>query len=110
MNLKEILMRRKKQLLEMRQLAVENSKKSDIDNIEIIIKCSNGMYENESCVIKESASALLETGKFSNIEEAIIFFATEIRGLKFKGTEIDENGKIKIILEDISLKSSVNKK
>ena len=106
-NLINKLKSKKAQLLDEKQLITQNG---DINNIEIVIEHHNDCFENEEEIIREGAQTLLENGNVENFEDGIIVFATIIRGLKYKKTEKDENGHVKIILKDINLENSITKK
>lgn len=80
------------------------------DNMEIIIENYNNLFENEYEIIRNGALVLLENGNVANLEEGIIVFATMIRGLKYKKTEKEEDGNVKIILLDIEPEKSITKK
>jgi len=80
------------------------------DNIEIIIENCQNLFENEHKIIKDGAYVILENGYVKNYEEAIIIFATMIRGLNFKEIQKEEDGKTKIILSDINLEKTLTKK
>lgn len=109
MNLLNYLKNKKAQLIKAKEepLTAQND---EINNIEIVIENNNGLFENEQEIIRKGAQTFLENGAVDNIEDGIIVFATMIRGLKYKTIEKDENGNIKIILKDISLDNSINKK
>lgn len=70
-------------------------------DIQIVIEDYKNLFENEIEIIKNGALILLENGDVDNLEEGIIVFATMFRGLKYKNTEKEENGKTKIILRDV---------
>jgi len=108
MSLLNFLKRKKKQLLEMNDKVKSNVELSN--NIEIIIEDNNNLFENEIELIKQGAINLFENGNVDSIEEGIKIFAVMFRGLKYKRTEKDENGNIKIILKDIKLENSITKK
>ena len=110
MNLLNYLKKLKSQLLNAKELNNKNIEANNIDNIEIIIENYNNLFENEHEIIKKGALTLLENGNVDNFEEGIIIFATMIRGLKYKKTKKEENGKVKIILCDIELEKSITKK
>lgn len=108
MSLLNFLKRKKKQLLETNDKVKSNVELSN--NIEIIIEDNNNLFENEIELIKQGAINLLKNGNVDSIEEGIKIFACMFRGLKYKKTEKDEQGNIKIILKDIKLEDSITKK
>jgi len=60
------------------------SNNSNQDKIEIVIENNNNLFENETEMIKNGTSILLENKKVDSLEEGIIVFATMFRGLKYK--------------------------
>ena len=110
MNLLNYLKKIKSQLLNAKELNNKNIEMNNIDNVEIIIENYKNLFENEHEIIKKGALTLLENGNVDNFEEGIIVFATMIRGLKYKKTEKEENGNVKIILLDIEQEKSITKK
>lgn len=115
-NLLDYLKEIKVQLQRSKQNISENpkqdsfSKNTDEDNFEIIIENNHNLYDNEQEIIKKGAHDFLENGNINSFEEGIITFAIMIRGLRYKKTEKDENGHIKIILEDVKLEHLSQKK
>ena len=79
----------------------KNDNKSLLDNIEIIIEDSCGLFPNEKENIIENALLIYNAGKADDIETAIIFVATTFRGLKYEGITKDENGKTLINFRDM---------
>lgn len=108
MSLLNILKKKKKELLEVNDKVKSSTELSN--NIEIIIEDNNNLFENEVELIKQGAINLLQNGNVDSLEEGIKVFAVMFRGLKYKRTEKDENGNIKIILKDIKLEDSITKK
>lgn len=74
--------------------------KIDMSNINISILNNSNLFENEENIIKDGALVFLENKMADDDEDAIITFATMIRGLKYIRTDIDENGNKTIVLED----------
>lgn len=102
MNLLSCLKKLKNQLLNEEKTfneEINNNNTNNEDNIEIIIENYNNLFEDEYEIIKNGSLELLKNGYVKNFEEGIIIFATMFRGLKYK-RQIEENGKIKIILSD----------
>jgi len=116
MNLSSYLKKLKHQLLIKKKTCNEKTdnnntnNEDNIDNIEIIIENYNNLFENEHEIIKNGALVLLENGSVDNLEEGIIVFATIIRGLKYKKTQKEENGKTKIVLSDLKPENILNKR
>lgn len=107
MGLLNILKRKKKQLLEINDRVKTNTELSN--NIKIIIEDNNNLFEDEEELIKQGAINLFENGNVESLEEGIKIFAVMFRGLKYKKTEKDQNGNIRIILKDIKLEDSITK-
>lgn len=76
---------------------------------EIIIKNSCNLFSKEEEIILKGGQMFLRDKRVDNLEEGIITFATLIRGLKYRRTDIDELGNKKIILEDIILEDTPTK-
>jgi len=116
MNLSSNIKKQKHQLLIKKKTCNEKTdnnntnNEDNIDNIEIIIENYNNLFENEHEIIKNGALVLLENGSVDNLEEGIIVFATIIRGLKYKKTQKEENGKTKIVLSDLKPENILNKR
>lgn len=105
MNLLSKLQKMKSELLKSKQ-TIKNEKPSNInnvdentDNITIIIENNDNLFEGEEEIIKRGGKTYLESGIVSNLEEGCLLMATEIRGLKYKRTENDEDGNMKIIFD-----------
>ena len=100
MGLIDKLKNRKKKLLELEQPKQEVQPVYDVD---VIIENHHNIdtFKNEIEDIKSAALQLLELKKVDSFEEGIAFVAVNFRGLKYKRTIKDENGKITVILKDI---------
>ncbi|MBQ3021563.1 MAG: hypothetical protein IJD92_05015 [Bacilli bacterium] len=113
MNLLTYLKKIKHQLLSKKNTSnnkTDSDNINNVDNIELIIENYNNLFENEPEIIKNGALVLLENGNVNNLEEGIIVFATMIRGLKYKKTQKEENGKTRIILRDFKPENIFTKK
>lgn len=113
MNLLSYLKKIKHQLLSKKNTSnnkTDSNNTNNEDNIEIIIENYNNLFENEHEIIKNGALVFLENGNVDNLEEGIIVFATMIRGLKYKKTQKEENGKTRIILSDFQTENILAKK
>lgn len=104
-NLLDFLKRKKQKLLEVKGQESTKSKENEV-NIGIIILNHNEEFANEEELIMQNAKALLENGFADSLQDGIISSATMFRGLKYKGIE-EENGIIKIILEDTAVKKTL---
>ena len=109
MNLLDFLKGKRKQLLAASNIDMPNIKDSKEPTIEIIIEDSTNIFENEQQIILNGAKEFLKNGNVDSLEEGIIVFATMIRGLKYRTTEKDDEGNIKIILKDITLDNTSSK-
>ena len=90
-----------KKMLETVSETEKNKNRIDkIDNIGIEIETEIKLFDNEEETIIDGARELLEQGRTANIEEAIITFAVEARGLKHKETRKTEDGKLIIVFEE----------
>lgn len=68
--------------------------------VEIHITKSSTIFPNEEEEILLGAKQLLKTGKFKNLEEAVVDIAVNMRGLRFKNIEKTEDGKSIVMLEE----------
>lgn len=80
-------------------LQVVKQEEPKID-IQILSESEIPVFENEEETIRQGAQVFLENERARDLEEAIILFATMIRGLKYKRTEQTEEGNKKVILEE----------
>ena len=103
MNLIDFLKNKRKQLLDASKNVTPTTNEPKEPNIEIIIEDDTSIFANEPEIILKSAKEFLEIGSVSSLEEGVIICATMIRGLKYRRTERDEFGNIKIFLKDIAL-------
>ena len=77
---------------------INENEENRINNIEIKIEGEIKLFENEEEIIIQGARELLQQGRAVNMQEAVITFAVMFRGLKYKGTQITDNGKQIIVL------------
>lgn len=108
LNLLNYLKKKRSQLSCIEQ-SNDNIKTYNMDNIEIVIENNHHLVENEDEILKQGALLLLDSGKVDSVEEGIIACATMLRGLKYRKTDRDENGKVKIILRDVAYKKVMTK-
>ena len=71
------------------------------DNIQIVIIGKGEMFEDEEEQIKVGAKQLLEIGRAKDMNDAIATIGTMFRGLRYRGTEVTEDGKTVITFEDV---------
>ncbi len=106
MNLIDFLKGKKKQLLDANKNATTIVEEPKEPTIEIVIENATNMFENEPEIIMNGGKEFLENKLVDSLEEGIITCATLIRGLRYRRTEKDDEGNIKIILQDISLNNN----
>lgn len=103
LNLIDFFKEKRKKLLDTSNKVNPNIEQPKEPNIEIVIENATNIFENEQEIIRQGGKEFLENGIVDSLEDGIITCATMIRGLKYRRTEKDDDGNIKIILRDISL-------
>jgi hypothetical protein len=68
--------------------------------IHIEIDNGSNLFKDEKEAIIEGAKQFLKSGKFKDLEEAILYTAIAIRGLKIKRIDRDIKGEVTIVLTD----------
>lgn len=109
MNFIEYLKNIKNQLLNIQEPVEKDEVKETPQVPEIVIENHHSLFTGEEEIITKGAQMMLDEKRVDNLEEGIIVFATLIRGLKYKRTDIDEEGNKKIILADITLEDTPTK-
>jgi len=75
--------------------------------VRIQIEGNIDLFKDEKEKIILGAKQLLEIGKASDMEDAIITFATMFRGLRFKETKRSEDGTVIVVLRETTQQNTV---